>query len=442
MIITLNAISPWDKHKPYKEQQAFLTLDRRVQNGRKSRNHWIGGRGSGKTLTCVLLALKAALELCPGLPGMVTEPSGRKIRDIFLPLWQAVVPANLYTYYAGEQKIVLTNGSVIYLRSRHVDSPANAMLKGMNVAWDIDDEMAEKCVARIFDDIDAAIRVKSPYSFHDTASTPIMNDYHDIVFREGHTRLFTSSKCNPHLPENWVDDIAGYLSPQYKAREIDGQFVPLAGLMWPEWSNADWPKGNMHPHAHEHGKPYWLAFDIGVASSAWLIIQPIEHALVVTAEYMPMREGSIDTIASKIAHDYGAPSAVIVGADINTRASTDAETGAFIVRRIFGGVPIHTVSGHHANKEIQHMQLSFGICSAKGQRRFCVSKQLRSVPPRKDHNRGILEVMTQDSWPDNSAHRNVWDAVKEHRLEHARDAAMYFATFAWPPHFTRMNRAA
>lgn len=439
MKLKLNCISPWDELKPYPKQQEFLELDRSVQDGRTSRNHWIGGRGSGKTLTCVLLALRAAFELCPGLPGMVTEPSGRKMRDIFIPLWCMVVPNELYTLKLSDMSIHLINGSVIYLRSRHVDNPYNAMLKGMNVAWCIDDESAEKFLAQIYDDIDMAIRVKSPYRFHDTVSTPIMNEYYDVCHREHHTRIHTSSHQNPHLPPGTVDDWESHLSNQYKAREIDGQFVPLSGLLWPEWSMDEWPTGNIHPHTHNRDLPYYLAFDIGVATSAWLIIQPVGDIWVVTAEYMPKREGSIDTMAPLIDRDFGRPMGVTVGADVNTRGSAARDTGLMIIRKQWGGgVPVFDCSGWMANKELQHMQLSYGIKDVRGRRRFCVSKGLISQPARKEHNRGILEMVLQDAWPEKVTQKSAWASVKEHRLEHVRDAAMYFAMHVWPPRFAKV----
>jgi hypothetical protein len=241
------------------------------------------------------------------------------------------------------------------------------------------------------------------------------------------------------LPPGTVLDWESHLSAQYKAREIDGQFVPLSGLLWPDWSMADWPNGNMHPHRYAQGQPFILAFDIGVATSAWLILQAVGDVWVVVAEYMPRREGSIDTIARQIQQDFGTPAIVVVGADIDTRGSHIPDTGRVIIRKVFGGgVQVRDVTGLAANKEIQHMQLSYGMCTSQGVRRFCVSKNLISKPARREHNRGILEMVVQDAWPDNVNHRNAWASVKEHRLEHVRDAAMYFAAgFAWPPRYAK-----
>jgi hypothetical protein len=323
-----------------------------------------------------------------------------------------------------------------------VDNSSREVIKGINLAWAIDDEAAYKFDEQKYLDIDAAIRVDTPYRFHDTLSTPKLGPYKDLVESPGHNLVRTTSFENPHLPPDWAENMAAQMGQEYMEQEILGRWVALSGRIWKHWSKDEWPNGNVHPHEHEFEKPYFLFFDLGVASSSWLIVQPVEpeyrgHLLwdhdpvwVVTAEYNPKRDGSVDSILREIKQEYGTPIRIVAGADLTTRSSTDAKTAQWFVTRHFGQVTTTPVKGWIADKEIQHAQLSYGIRDTRERRRFCVSKKLQRHYP--ETKRGIIELMEQDQWPEKV--NGMTFMPKEHRLEHVRDAAMYGAVACmWPP---------
>jgi hypothetical protein len=329
-----------------------------------------------------------------------------------------------------------------------VDNSSREVIKGINLAWAIDDEAAYKFDEQKYLDIDAAIRVDTPYRFHDTLSTPKLGPYKDLVESPGHNLVHTTSFENPHLPPDWAENMAAQMGQEYMEQEILGRWVALSGRIWKHWSNEDWPAGNIHRHKHNHREPYFLFFDLGVASSAWLIIQAVEPihkgrtlwnhdpVWVVTAEYMPRRDGSVDSILRQIKQDFGQPARVVAGADLTTRSSTDAKTANWFVIRHFGQVPTTPVKGALlGDKEIQHAQLSYGIKDTRDRRRFCASSNIiRPLEGKKrsKDKRGIIELMEQDQWPEKVT--GMTFLPKEHRLEHVRDAAMYGAVACmFPP---------
>lgn len=445
--VALNGIfDPTDPRKPFPKQIEYLAIDRKGPD--TSRSHWVGGRGSAKTTTGILLALRAVTKWMPGLPGCWTEPTYRLCHDVFIAEWQRIVPRDFYTLNKADMTIHCANGSTIYVRSRNVDNSSREVIKGVNLAWDIDDEAAYKFDEQKYLDIDAAIRVQTQYRFHDTLSTPKLGPYKMLVERNGHNMVHTTSFQNPHLPPDWAKRMAEEMSPEYMEQEILGHWVPLTGRIWKRWSNEEWPNGNIHHHVHNHNEPYFLFFDLGVASSAWLIVQakqPIHNGRllwdhdpvwVVTAEYMPKRDGSVDSVLRQIKQDFGQPARVVAGADLATRSSTDAKTANWFVIRHFGAVPTTPVKGGlMADKEVQHAQLSYGIKDTRDRRRFCASRKI--IRPLESDNRGrdkrgIIELMEQDQWPEKVT--GMTFLPKEHRLEHVRDAAMYGAVACmFPP---------
>ena len=112
---------------------------------------------------------------------------------------------------------------------------------------------------------------------------------------------------------------------------------------------------------------------------------------------------------------------------MNTRAITDAKTSRHYVRQVWGGeVPVTPVSGVWADKQIQADQMGYLIkCAADGGRRFCVSKDM--VCMDADSKRGINELMSQDTWPENVGKMRGVYLNKDGRLEHVRDALLYGA---------------
>ena len=449
-----NCVSPWDAKLPHEPQQRFLKAHEDHKAG-KLRSHFIAGRGAGKTLCGILLLLYAVMRN-PGKATMWTEPTTNLLDKIFFVKLKELVPnpgERLYKINYSKREVYWANGHTTFAITRNSDNPSKETAKGIEVIGGIEDEIAYKFDEQKYWDVDGCIRgAPGEPLFHACLTTPKLNRYHDIVHAEGHLQINAKSQDNPHIDRAATDDLAGQMSARRMAQEILGEWVPQGYFMWPEWSDDTWPDGNMIDYEHNHNRPWYLAFDIGAATGAYLAIQPFNVqisswgkrnvAWVVTHEWMPRRDGTLDRIFPMIKEALGKkPYMIAVGADVNTRSNTTGDTAQQLINRHFGAVPTRDVTGWHARKDTQEIALNEYICNVQGERRFLVSKNLKSYPAQIDekHSRGILDAMHKDHWPDENeqrAWRNIWDSVKGSQFptEHVRDAAMYAAVeFMNPP---------
>jgi hypothetical protein len=423
-----------------------------------TRSHYVGGRGSGKTVAGILLALRAATEWMPGLPGLWTEPTYRLCHDVFLREWRRIVPSEIWKWSSADQRITLINGSEIDVRSRNVDNPLREISKGPNYAWAIDDEAANRFDPDRYWDIDAAVRhPEARFRFHDTLSTPQMNGYHGLCHGDGHRYVHATSYDNPYLDPTFATSLSEQLDPQRARQEIYGEWVALSGRIWDTAVlDKQWPNGNLHPHEYDPSMPYVLGCDLGV-QSAWLIMQRVpawsqrlRHVQdglldVVVAEYLP-NDGDSQSLIRRIAGDYGMPERVFVGADLHTRSIVDGATSAYAFRQVWGGaVPVMPITGGLADKDLQYQVASSRLLNALGERRFCISSKLRQYPERSP--RGIKTMLLADQWPSGRNIRVGETLPKDKRtngkaaLEDVRDAWMYAMIGLHPPKWVNETAA-
>ncbi|MCP4677710.1 MAG: hypothetical protein GY854_19775 [Deltaproteobacteria bacterium] len=439
----LDIKDPTDPAHYYAAQANFLSADRSTTE--TTWLHFVGGRGSGKTSIGVVESIMSSLIWNPGLPGLWTSQTYRHCQDVFLREFQRIVPSKLYTWRKSDGVIEWFNGSTIDVRSRNVDVPSREMNKGGNYAWAGEDELAYKFDRDKWEDVDLAVRhPKAKYRYHSGYTTPKLNDYYDLVREPGHTMIHAQTKDSPFLSPGVYKRLYESMSPKRRAQELEGRFVALEGLVFDNWSDELYPAGNIHPHEHDENLPYYLAFDLGVATSAWAIIQRVGDVFVQTAEFTPRRsDASIDATLVRIKETYGNPIRVVAGADLGTRESGSGRKNSWYVHRHFGAIPMNAVSGWIADKTIQHNQLSMAICDIKDHRTFCVSRNM--VSHDAADRRGTLEVMRQDTWPEmKKGVRAAEFLAKEGKLEHMRDALLYFfVAVGNPPDFSlHQNYAA
>jgi len=461
--LQLNCISPWDPDKPHYKQQEFLSLP--WGDGKMKRVHAISGRGGAKTTGTVLLIM----DVCskdPGTEGLVTAPTNNAMKKGFLRAWYRIVPKSLYRHHISDGRIDLINGSSFWLGSRFVDNPTRGKeeFRGPDLDWWIDDEASLGFDPEFHTNTCAAIRKGGRFRFYAATTTPRLGEYYDFVHSPGQTVIYSTSRDNPHLPDDYVDDLYAHMSSQQAQREIEGKWVALEGLVWRDWDNGlvggevkrFWPDSNVHRHVYNPDKPYYLFLDLGVGNGAFVVVQRLDalsggnsgspifpgSVWVAVAELMPHRDGSADRALGIIDAHFGRPAKVVCGADIDTRASTDAKTARYFVTKRWGGsLPIQPVSGTWADKQIQQGQLEFLIRQAGGNRRFCVSRDLIQLD--KNSKRGINELMAQDTWPDSAGKVRKMFMKKEGRLEHVRDALLYGAVAQMaPPSYNKTNRVA
>jgi hypothetical protein len=374
--------------------------------------------------------LQSCLEINPGMPHLWTEPTYPDCRDIFLRTWTEIVPPELWEHRKADKIIQLVNGSTVDYRSRETLEP----FRGPTYAGMLHDELAKDGGRAAWDLSLPALRHRRARALWCAGtSTPKQGWYSEMITTGAHPWIKWSSYDNPFWSRAILEEIEGEYSHAFARQEIYADFIAQTGRIWSDWVDAEWPHGNLWPSGYNPELPYYLAGDLGI-HSAWLIIQrDVEHDVeIVVAEYTPQDEGAEQTLA-RIDTDYGVPALVVVGRDVNTRSITDARRPIMFVRDRWGNVPVRVPEGDAADKDWQRFALASRILDGRGRRRFAASANLRSHDRVRQNMRGILDVMRGDTWPDKPGRGEALS--KDGRLEHARDAALYWAVCMHRPRY-------
>jgi hypothetical protein len=436
--LQLNCFDPFDSKKPHKLQQTLLSLELKGSD-----IHFydiVAGRGSGKSVGVILLLIKLSLE--QKLTILVLSPTYRKLKDNILSIWKEIVPVELYRYNSTESIITLINGSQILLRSRSIDNAAKGedATRGLSVNIVIDDEAAEGFSKKQYTTTINCCRKPGPRAYI-TTTTPVLNEYSEVVKGKGHKLFNFASGTNPFLPNDFVETAKREMSPQEFDREINGNFTSLGGQVWSTFSESFYPAGNMIPYEFDHFKPYTLSMDIGSASASMVLWQETyidgQNRFIAFAEYHGKRseDNSVQRLLQKASVDYGTPGKIVVGNDMVARSSVDGQTGVYMARQIFGAVPVVMPTGAQRSKEIQLDCSNALILNGSGQRRLLVSSTLKSYDPS---NRGLLPMFRSYAFPEKPLKGEIFR--KDGHFEHCCDVLLYACAACFnPPRFVQTN---
>jgi len=439
-----------DPYLHYPKQAQFLDLIKRSQPG-VATTHFVGGRGSSKTTSVVLGIFESGVTYNKGLPHLWTSPTYRDCMDTFVRTWQDIVPDELYTFNRNDMTIHIHDtgvpGTVVDVRSRQVTNGKRESFRGPTYAVAVVDEPRQDPDKTAWNNIYATLRhPKAAQKWIVSSSTPRMNWYYDLVVDGGAPTIYATSYDNPFIDENWIDGLAGDLSPQMAQQEIYAEWVSLSDRIWPNVNlDEEWPRGNIHPHMWDPSLPFTLAGDIGL-KSAWLIIQHVDGIDVAVGEYTPGRQDTEQTL-NRIEADYGIPSRVIVGSDWNTGSVVNGASHALYFRsrgwaNRVQPVPPGTI---YARKDYQYTASNRLILNSREERKFCISQHLRSHDP--EYKCGIRELFLRDTWPDKVMRSGEFlpkDKTEKGTaaLEDMRDCFMYFCMMTHPIRSVKQPLAA
>lgn len=460
----LGVHNPWGGpgHRAHKPQCAYLDVDRAAHKG-ISQTHFIGGRGSAKTTTGILLAARTAFCDMPGVPGFWSEPRGADLFKVFLREWERIVPERLYEFTStrGVPRIQCKGGTVIDMISRKVDKPNDKVGIGPNYGWGINDEAAEKCQAKRLFDMRASIRLPSaPFRFHDTLSTPVRNAYYAWCSQPGARQIHSSSYDNPFIRVEDIEVMKAGLPPGYVAQEIMGQWIELQGRVFENFDyEHNWPRGSIHPTAKwDKNRPWFLGLDLGAGIGHWqiwqwfaphhpetgeLVYPSSQRIAVVVAEGLQYQQ-AIHPVLQLIADKYAQnmrPAIVCVGTDVKRRGETGPAPIMVIKQR---GWDVWYPTEELTDASLRVMCLDRAILNTAGERRFCVAKHIeRHGPP--DQPWGVKHAMQIDSWPDPGStipFRKDKRVAGISAAEDARDSTTHLAAHQFRPDWREHDRWA
>lgn len=429
---------------PHEKQWEFLNA---VKDKGVSVTHFNGGRGSGKTHALILKAFRAATELNPGFPGAVTAPSHGELEYIFWPLWEQIVPQNLWTRKRTARGVVYISlpawKSRIYLLSRESRSGSAEKARGLNLAWAIHDELASDRDKKAWDIFRGAIRIReAPFKFCDSTSTPKANWYKKLLIggeKAGRSKVVQCSSFeNDYVDNEWLAELKESYDEDYVQQEIYALWVAHSRRIWKKYTDSLWPHGNRVKFAWDETRPFDLAVDLG-NRSAWALIQyfkpPARQAQelrfpgvldVVVAEWTP-DDGDVIRMVQRINEftDGRAPEKIFTGHDVGSSNYATGVSCFTTFKNMGWESQIVIPQGIGRFKEQQFYALSGLIHNTKSWRRFCVSKDLISHNP--ENCRGVCEVMDDDQWPAKAAKEYLPKDKKIENYEDMRDAILYYA---------------
>lgn len=205
--------------------------------------YYAGGVGSGKTLSGAAKGVLASI-MWPGTVGLVGRQSYRALEDTTKKVYlegddkPPVLPPDLVAEYsAGENKVVLTNGSEILFRS--FQDHSTEKLLSLNLGWfHIDEatETSEKVLLTLLG------RLRHPAGPRVGWGTTNPNG-HDWVWRRCHPDapeatqallIHAPTEENTHLPADYIDRLRR-MPREWQKRFVDANFDTASGAIWDEW---------------------------------------------------------------------------------------------------------------------------------------------------------------------------------------------------------------
>lgn len=186
---------------------------------------FVGGVGSGKTRAGTIECFRQP----PGSTGMVVAPTYTMLRDATLRTFlELSEEAGILTSFKEGTMIAKLAGNRTAL-FRSADDPNK--LRGPNLGWFMLDEAA------LLDEVVWNImigRLRESPSRGWAVTTPRGKNwlYHKFTRSAGYDIIKSSSKDNPYLPEGFVESLEQSYTAEWRAQEIEGDFLDPAGALF------------------------------------------------------------------------------------------------------------------------------------------------------------------------------------------------------------------
>ena len=159
---------------------------------------------------------------------MVVAPTFSMLRDATLRTVFEIFPEGIYTFYRGDMRMKLVNGSEVLFRS--TDEPDH--LRGPNLAWVYMDEAAQSS-EESFRVLQGRLRQEGmePQLWITTTPKGFNWVYQEFAAKErsGWGLVRCSARDNPYLPEGFLDRLEASYAPEFALQEIEGEFTIVGG---------------------------------------------------------------------------------------------------------------------------------------------------------------------------------------------------------------------
>ena len=225
-----------------------------------------GGWGAGKTVVGAIAALKKVIAN-PGKRGFIAAPTYNMLMTVTLKEFFNWCPKALIARIDKQERtIYFINGAEVYWGS--TDRPFT--LEGKNITWFWLDE-ARFCKVQAWEFLKARMRIDGPDMQGLLTSTPAMNYLHkefkDQTEDRGLYKVRTAE--NIHLPKKYIEDMERSLSPEMFRVYMEGEFVYLAGGVFPNFLGSR----NVYGIEYDPHEPVEMGIDFGINKPAVVFCQ-------------------------------------------------------------------------------------------------------------------------------------------------------------------------
>ena len=199
---------------------------------------FIGGVGSGKTYAGITKAMLCAMRVVCN--GAIVAPTYRMLKDTILPVLREKLEGMVIEERLSDMVWVLTNGSMIYLRS--AEDPDH--FRGLNLNWILIEE-APYCssyiwpvaIGRLRQEVRDGDGVIYPPCAFVTGTPKGRNWVYQFFAKDGgktneYGMVQASSMSNPFLSKDYLNSLKLNYTGKYFAQELLGEFVTFEGLIY------------------------------------------------------------------------------------------------------------------------------------------------------------------------------------------------------------------
>jgi len=218
-------------------QEPFLYPDKRYYN-------FTSGIGAGKTVAGIIRTAANVERWNPGETGMILAPTVPALKNVILPELRKWGFLDEWEYRgpgSEEPGLHAPNGARVILESADNQRKIER-LRGPSIAWFWIDEAAQ-VPKRAWDILVGRLRTGEYRNGFITTTPKGKNWVYDRFHPNGtdHSAdvanvLGVSTQANPHLPDDYREEIVDEYDGRFYEQEVKGAFVGFEGLVYPWFS--------------------------------------------------------------------------------------------------------------------------------------------------------------------------------------------------------------
>jgi len=220
-------------------QETFLYTDERYYN-------FTSGIGAGKTVAGIIRTAANVERWNPGETGMILAPTVPALKNVILPelrKWGFLEQWEYRGPGSEEPGLHAPNGSRVILESADNQRKIER-LRGPSISWFWIDEAAQ-VPQRAWDILVGRLRTGEYRNGFITTTPKGKNWVYERFHPNGDDNrgdvgnvLGVSTRSNPHLPDDYREEIVEEYDGRFYEQEVEGAFVGFEGLVYP-WFNDE-----------------------------------------------------------------------------------------------------------------------------------------------------------------------------------------------------------